>query len=51
MREEEDPQSVKHSLVTPICHGYTRAHTAADLLVQMMKNQNKGEISFDVLFK
>lgn len=44
--EEEEPQSVKHNLITPICHGYTWTHAAADLLVQMMQKQNKGEISF-----
>lgn len=54
VREEEEPQSVKHNLVTPFCHGYTWTRAAADLLVQMMKKQNKTEIflpDFDMLFK
>lgn len=46
MKEEEEPQSVKYNLVTPICHGYTWTHTAADLLLQMIKKQNKGDIFF-----
>lgn len=44
--EEEEPQSVKHNLITPICHSYTWTHTAADLLVQMMQKQNNAEIFF-----
>lgn len=53
-REEEEPQSVKLNLITPICHGYIWTHTAADLLVQMMQKQSKGEIfltGFAILFK
>lgn len=53
-REEEEPQSVKHNLIAPICHGYTWTHTAADLLVQMKQKQSKGEMflpGFGILFK
>lgn len=42
-------QFVKHNLSTPICHGYTWTHTAADLLVQIMQKQNIGEIFFQTL--
>lgn len=42
-------QSVKHNLVTPICHRYTWTHTAADLLVQMVKEQNKTESFFTMM--
>lgn len=48
-REEEEPQSVKHNLITPSFHGYTWTHRAADLLVQMMQKQSKGEIFFQAL--
>lgn len=49
-RKRRKPQSVRHNLITPICHSYTWTHTAADLLVQMMQKQNKGEIFYFYFF-
>ena len=45
-KEDEQPRYVKSNPITPICHGYTWTHTAADLFVQMMQRQNQGEIFF-----